>query len=199
MLSPGEQPRTHPINLRRVFLLLCLCVGIAGLLFSQAGNLKEYKLYFTENRKPASLDILALSEEWTESSLKERFRGHPVRCYPYQGPLAVQRACAAEVSSANGVPTLYISFFFVGGLLDQVSVNVPWWSHRAAYEHLVTSFGSPTTSQFFPRYGVRLHGWRLGNGSAVFLNRDRPINPLDWNAIYWRSATGCKHEACFRE
>lgn len=199
MLSPGEQAQTPPLSLRRVLLLLCLCAGIAGLLLSQAGNLKEYRRYFTETRKPVSLDLSALSEEWTESRLKEQFRGHPVKCYPYQGPLAVQRACAVEVSSMNGVPTLYMSFFFMGGHLDQVSVNVPWWSHQAAYEHLVTSLGSPLASQFLPRNGVRLHGWRLGNGSAVFLNRDRSINPLDWNAIYWRSATGCKHEACFRD
>lgn len=199
MLSPGEQPRTPPLSLHRVFLLLCLCAGIAGLLFSQAGNLREYKQYFTQTRKPASLDITALSEEWTERSLKEHFSGYSVNCYPYQGPLAVQHVCAVEVSSTNGVPTLYMSFFFAGGLLDQVSINVPWWSHQAAYKHLVTSLGSPPASQFLPRNGVRLHGWQLGNGSAVFLNRDRPINPLQWNAIYWRSATGCKHEGCFRE
>lgn len=199
MLSPGEQPRTRPVSLPIVFLLLCLCAGIAAWLFSQAGNLKEYRLYFTETRKPASLDISALSEEWTESSLKEHFSGYPVNCYPYQGPLAVQRACAVEVNSTNGVPTLYMSFFFAGGHLDQVSVNVPWWSHRAAHEYLVTSLGSPFASQFLPRHGVRLYGWRLGNGSAVFLNRDRPINPLDWNAIYWRSATGCRQVGCFRE
>ena len=119
MLSPGEQPRTRPLSLRRVFLLLCLCAGIAGLLLSQAGNLREYKRYFTEARKPASLDISALSEEWTERRLKEHFSGYPVSCYPYRGPLAVQNVCAVEVSSTNGVPTLYMSFFFAGGLLTK--------------------------------------------------------------------------------
>jgi hypothetical protein len=198
MLSPGEQPRTRPVNFRTGFVLVALCVALAVLLLlSQSRNAREYRLYFTEHRKPASLDLSTLSEEWTEGSLRERFTGHPVSCQPYQGPLPVERACAVDVSSANGVPVLYMAFFFAGGRLDQVAINVPSWSHRAAYQHLVTALGSPAASQLLPRNGVRLHGWRLGNGAAVFFNRDRPVNPLEWNSIYWRSASACKVQRCF--
>lgn len=198
-LAPGEQPRTPPVSWSRVLRLLVLLLVPAALLFSQARILNEYRLYFTAQRKPATLDLASLSEEWTETRLRERFAQFPVSCHPYQGSLPVQRACAVDVSSANGVPALYISFFFAAGRLDQVSVNVPWWSHGRASEYLVSTFGSPAASQLFPHGGVRLHGWRLRNGAAIFFNRDRPINPLQWNAIYWRSASACRHQGCFSD
>lgn len=179
-----------------------LAVLIAVFLFItfarlNSGNAREYWLYFTTDRKPATLDLLSLSEEWTESRLSAEFPGFPIGCYPYQGPLRVQRACGVDVKSANGVSTLYMSFFFDQGHLSEVSINVPWWSHKKAYTYLITTLGDPLDSQ--PRWhaGVRLHGWKLGDGSAVFFNRDRPLNPLRWNAIYWRSASACKRDGCF--
>jgi hypothetical protein len=198
MHSLGEQIRTPPVSWRRVLVLLLICVLLAAFLFSQASHLREYKLYFTEDRKPASLDLSALSEEWTESSLRERFAGFPIICQAYQGPLPVHRACAVDVKSANDVPALYVSFFFAGGRLDQVAIIVPWWAHGEAYASLVTSLGLPAASQLLPRDGVRLHGWRLNGGAAVFFNRDRPINPLLWNSIYWRSPSACRSGGCFR-
>ena len=62
---------------------------------------------------------------------------------------------------------------------------------------LLLSQARNLTSQVWPLDGVRLHGWDLGNGSAVFLNRDRPLNPFQWNGIYWRSATACRQQGCF--
>jgi hypothetical protein len=199
MLSPGEQPRNQPVNLRRVLVLLFLCAVPAALLLSQAGNLNEYRLYFTEDRKPAFLDLTALSEEWTESSLRARFAGFPITCVAYRGSLPVQRACAVDVRSTNDIPALYTSFFLAGGRLDQVAINVPWWSHGSAYKSLVTALGPPAASQFMPRNGVRLHGWRLSSGAAVFFNRDRPLGPPFWNSIYWRSPSACRSEGCYRE
>lgn len=197
MRFPGEQPRTPSVSSRRVLTLLIPILLLATFLLFQAGNLTEYRLYFTTDRKPATLDLLSLSEDWTESRLRAQFAEFPVGCHPYQGPLPVQRACAVDVRSANGVPALYMSFFFTRGRLSQVAINVPWWSHQSAYQYLVATLGKPVASQLLPRSGVRLHGWQLGNGSAVFFNRDRPFNPLHWNAIYWRSPTECRHEGCF--
>jgi hypothetical protein len=197
MPSPGEQPRTPPAHRRTVLVLALICVAVAALLLAQAGKLNEYRLYFTEDRRSASLDLSALSDEWTEADLKERYAGYPILCEPYRGPLPVQRACAVDVKSVNDVPALYMSFFFAGGRLNQLSINVPWWSHGTAYDSLVNTLGQPAASQQLPRAGVRLHGWRLGNGAAVFFNRDRPNHPLSWNGIYWRSPSACKVEGCF--
>lgn len=197
MRSPGEQTRTPPVSLRRVLIALLVCAVLAAVLFTQRRNLNEYRLYLTEDRKAASIDLTALSEDWSETRLREHFMDIPVNCYPYRGPLAVQRACAVDVASVNGVPAMYMSFFFAGGRLDQLSISVPWWSHGAAHENLFTLLGEPTASQLLPHEGVRLHGWKLGNGAAMFLNRDRPLNPFWWNGIHWRSATACKRDGCF--
>ena len=55
-----------------------LAVLIAVFLFItfarlNSGNAREYWLYFTTDRKPATLDLLSLSEEWTESRLSAEF------------------------------------------------------------------------------------------------------------------------------
>lgn len=197
MLSPGEQPRSPHLNSRSTLILLLFTALLAAFLHFQASNLTEYRLYFTEDRKAATLSLADLSENWTEATLRDQYAGYPVSCHPYQGELAVQRACAVYVSSYNGVPALFMSFFFADGHLSQISINVPWWSHGAAYRSLVANFGQPAASQLLPHAGVRLHGWRLRNGSAVFFNRDRPLNPLSWNGIYWRSASSCLKQRCF--
>ena len=197
MLSPRQTAPSQPVSFRRILLALFACTIIAMILLAQKNYLNEYWLYFTEQRKPASFNFLELSESWTERSLRERFSGYPIGCYQYQGDLPVDRACGVDVSSHNGVPALYISFFFADGHLDQVSVNIPWWSHGTALKSMVAAFGQPTASQSRFRAGVRLHGWPLRNGAALFFNRDRPVNPLTWNAIYWRSASTCQKGGCF--
>ncbi len=196
MLSPGEQPRTPSLGPRRLWVLLLFTALLAVYLQTQAGNILEYRLYFTEDRRAAQLSLLELHEGWSEATLRQRFAGHPVTCEPYRGDMKVQRACAVDVGSLNGVSALFLSFFFADGRLSHVSVNVPWWAHRAALKSLVDSFGQPVASQRLPHQGVRLHGWSLANGAAVFMNRDRPLNPLSWNSIHWRSASSCRSEGC---
>ena len=198
MLSPGEQPKSKPISVLRVTLAVLACFAIAAFLFSQRRYIKEYQLYFTEERKAATFGFSELSENWTEKSLQDKFTGFPISCNPYQGNLAADRVCAVDVKSHNGVPALFISFFFFGGQLNQVSVNVPWWSHGAAQDSLIAALGQPTASQFLPKEGGRLHGWHLTDGSAIFFNRDYPVNPLFWNAISWRSPSSCAQRGCFK-
>lgn len=199
MLSPGEQPRSKPVNPLRITLAVLACLVVAAGLFSQKRYIKEYQLYFTEERQAASFEFSELSESWTEATLQDKFTGFRMSCDPYQGNLAADRVCAVDVKSHNGVPALFMSFFFVGGHLDQVSVNVPWWSHGTAQKSLVAALGQPSASQLLPRDGVRLQGWRLANGAALFFNRDYPLNPFFWNAVSWRSAPSCARGACFKD
>ncbi|MEJ8850251.1 hypothetical protein [Variovorax rhizosphaerae] len=197
-LSPGEQPRKQPISFLRVALATFVALVVVVLLLPQKAKIEEYRLYFTQDRKPATFAFTELSEDWTEKTLQEKFAGFPITCSPYSGPLPVQRACGVDVASHNGVPALFVSFFFSGGRLHQAIVNVPWWSRGTAQDRLVATLGQPAASQFFPHAGVRLHGWKLPGGAAVFLNRDRPWNPLDWNGIYWSSPSACAATGCIR-
>lgn len=195
-LSPGEQSRNQSISFSRIALVAIVGLLVAVFLLSQNRNIEEYRLYFTQNRKPVTFSFTELSEDWTEKTIQAKFSGFPITCTPYHGPLPVQRACGVDVASHNGVPTLFVSFFFSAGHLKQAVVNVPWWSHRAAYSSLVATMGQPVASQVLPHDGVRLHGWRLPDGATLFLNRDRPLNPLTWNAIYWSSPSACPVTGC---
>jgi len=199
MPTPGEQPRTRSVSILRVSVALLTGLLALVLVMSQRGNLEEYYLDFTEDRKPIEFQLSDVSESWSEQTLPDRFGSYPIICRFYAGDLPADRACGVDVKSYNGVPTLFISFFFSSGRLQWVSINVPWWSHGRAYSSLVTALGEPSASQTFFRNGVRLHGWQLVNGSAVFFNRGRPFNPLAWNGIFWNSASTCAKRGCFKE
>lgn len=197
MPAPGEQPPSRLVRPRVVLGVLLVC-GLSLALLSRVGFLDEYRLYLTENRKPASLDFASLSEDWTETSVHERFGGFPVFCNGYEGDLPVQRVCTVDVESVNGIPALFMTFMFARGHLDQMIVNIPWWSRQSARDWLDQRFGSPSASEFLPLGGPRLIGWRRDDGTAVFFNRDLSYLPPFWNSIYWRSASACKDHGCFR-
>lgn len=198
MLSPGEQPRGGDISVERIVLVLVACALLCVPLFLQRDKLNEYRLYLSEPRQPAVFGLAELSEDWTENTLRQRFAGNTVRCAPHGGDsTGAARVCAVDVKAYNGVPAMFVSFFFAKARLDQVSINIPWWVHGEAEQHLRATLGPPVAAQLLPRAGVRLYGWQLDQGGAVFFNRERDWNPLVWNAIYWRSASACRSQACF--
>ena len=200
--SSGTSARARPAAAREpvsILRVVLVTLALLILLLSQARRLQEHWLYFTEDRQPATFTFQELSGRWSEKTLYEKFPGYPIRCQAYDGDLPADRACAVDTASHNGMPTLFISFFFARGHLSDVSINVPWWLHGTAHRQIVTAFGLPHGSQMFPRHGVRLHGWQLPGGAALFLNRDRSWNPLEWSAIYWRSAESCAMYSCFTD
>lgn len=170
------------------------------MLFTQESHIQEYRLYFSAtDRKPVQLDILSLSETWTEQSLAQRFPGYPIHCNNFTGLPNVQRACAVDVNGFNGMSALYMTFFFGKNQLREVAINMPWWTHRKAGRYLREQFGQPYASQLLPRGGVRLHGWRFSDESAIFFPRDMPWNPFSWTGIHWRSRSACLASSCFTD
>lgn len=196
-LSPGEQPRSRPESPRRILALLLVGAVLIAFILLQRDLFKEYLRYFADDRAPVSLDFTALSESWTERTLEQRFAGNRIDCAPYQGPLRADRACAVDAGVTNGIPVLYASFFFLNGQLTQVAVNIPWWVHLDAYRQLTRSLGPPADVQNVLSRPGYLHQWTLASGAAVYFNRRRSLNPLQWNTIHWRSPSDCKRKpAC---
>lgn len=187
------------ISLRRILFAVLIAVALAGVLFSQRDAFQEHRLYFTQERQGVLFRLEELSETWTEQSLGQRFPGIPIRCSYNPGPGLGDRGCALDAKSFNGVPTLFIAFFFEAGRLQQVSINIPWWHHQRAHRYLRAFLGEPTAAQFLNFWDTRLYGWALRDGAGVFFNRDKALNPLVWNAIYWRSAPACRAIECFRQ
>ena len=185
---------------RYTTLIIFLVFAIAALyLFINGWKLEEYWRYFAEDRMPITFDYDSLSENWTEKSLYERFGHFPIQCRTYIGGLPVERACGIDVKSHNGVPALYLAFFFKQDRLQFLSVNIPRWSLRKAKESLRHRFGNPYAGQLLKYNGVRLAAWKMSNGSAVFLNMEEPPGPLSWNSVLWISASQCEASKCFAE
>ena len=194
-----NQSKTQALSVRRILIALMVGVALFGLLMTQREVIRLHQLYFTQDREDVTFQLSDLSEAWTEKTVRQKFAGIPLNCYPNPGEGLGDAACVLDTKSYNGVPALFITFFFSSGHLLQVSINVPWWKHQAAYDHLVASIGRQSASQLFPHSGIRLHGWSLPSGAAVFYNRDKSLNPLRWNAIYWRSASSCVASSCFAQ
>ena len=182
------------ISVLRILLAVLAATLLYAAYQTQKANLNEYYLYLTEDRKAASFAFSELSEEWTEQRIKDRFQGYPISCRAWKEG---SRACGVDVSSHNGVPAMFMTFFMESDQLREVAINVPLWARRQAEESLRQTLGRPAASQFLPRSGVRLVGWSLLDGSAVFLNRDLNVLPPFRNAIYWRSPSSCTRQGCF--
>lgn len=197
MNSPGEQARPPAPRIGKIAFLLLVAALLGGFAFAYRQHVEEYRLYFSSDRKPLVFKYSDLSEDWTERTLHERFKGFPVRCFHETGNHLGDRVCGVDAKSHNGVPVLFLSFFFSSGRLSYVSINIPWWSHEQGRRAIEADLGPPVAAQFLPRSGVRLLGWRLPEGAALFYNRDRDMNPLVWNAIFWNSPSICKSGRCF--
>jgi hypothetical protein len=160
-------------------------------------NIREYWLFLTEDRPAVEFGFEELSDSWTEADLRRRFPGLKVTCDRSFDRYLDDRTCFIDVSAHNHVPAMFVSFFFASGKLNRASVNVPWWHHSEGYKSLELTFGKPSASQDHASAGVRLHGWRLQGGAALYYNRDRPRNPLEWNSMFWNSAAACEKSKCW--
>jgi hypothetical protein len=197
-LSPGEHRSRKP-SLLRILALLVPALGALWVWNTRYPPVREYRLYLTENRPNADLPWHAITESWTEADVKRHFQGSLVRCVPDEtGIPGVTRLCVADIRALNGVPTMTVHFLFSGEKLSRVASNIPWWSHESGYEALVTTYGAPHASQEVPHSDVRLHGWRLVGGGALFYNREPPRNPLSTNSIQWSSPSACRQTGCIR-
>lgn len=202
--SVGSQvAKTRPsawAQLRRVGLLMLLCIvslgAWIGVTFST--ELREFHLHFTTHRPQANFHPGFLSERWTEDDLRQQLGWLPWRCQANApGRYLDDRSCFADIRAFNHVRALSLSFFFADGRLNRAAVQLPSWHHEEGLGMLMRMLGEPVGAQSIPAAGVRLLGWRLDDGAAVFYNRDRPLNPLERNGIYWVSARHCRASPCF--
>lgn len=187
------------ISLPRILLAVLAIVTAAWYLQRYLGEAREYWLYFTQDRPAIDLRYEELTGDWTEQSLQARFPNQIIRCYADSSHGMGDRACALDVVSNKGVPTLFVAFFFAKGRLNAASFNVPWWAHSDALDYIIANHGEPYAAQEQAYSGVRLIGWKLANGSALFYNRDRDYNPLIWNSVFWNSPEWCARQRCFSD
>lgn len=198
-LSPGEQAaRPRPPRVLLLFLLL-LAALLLWLWNTRYPPVREYRLFLSEDRKSAELPWDLVSEAWTESDVRQRFNGYPIRCDAnYTEAPHITRVCAVDLRSLNGVPTMYVNFLFAGERLDRVATAVPWWSHTKGLLALKRTHGDPLVTQDQRRAGVRLHGWKLQGGGFLIYNRDRGGNPLEFNSTQWLGPSACAPKACIQ-
>lgn len=192
-MSPVSR-KTHPFTMTLAILLFL--VFVIMLIF--INRVEEYRQYLTESRPALDFSFGHLSEDWTESHLRYFFDGEEILCQK-DGSMgrAIDKSCFIEIASHNNAPAMFATFFFRGDRLYAAMVAVPWWSHYAMLDSIDGMYGSPDRSQDKPVNDVRLFGWALENGSGIFYNRDRSINPLFWSLLLWFNSEECERIGCF--
>lgn len=195
--SPGEQRQSRTLSPTKVLLALALALPLLWLWNTKHPSVQEYRLYLAEDRKALDLPWADLSGAWTESQVKTRLRGFPVRCgTDHTGAHSASRSCGVDLKGWNGIPTMYVNFIFADDQLVRVASGIPWWSYHTAKKELVRSLGQPQATQDRAHSGVRLHGWTTASGATLFFNADLPVNPLEPNSVQWLSPTICDGKPC---
>lgn len=192
--------RSLAARLRLAFLLVLLALVSFGAWVSQRfpNEIREYRLHFTTERPEAHFHLGFLSDEWTEDDLRKQLGWLQFRCQANRpGQYLDERSCFADIRSYNRVPAMTASFYFAQGKLNRAALQLPSWEHESGLTLLFRMLGRPQGAQARASAGVRLVGWQLDNGGAVYYNRDRPLNPLERNGIFWVSARHCQQHPCF--
>jgi len=185
--------------MRRGILLFVLfaLLPFVWLVNTQQREVREYRHYLLEDRPAAQMDWKRFSETWAPDTVKEQFPGNNVQCdRETTGHPGVSLRCTVYLKSLNGVPTMYMNYWFSDERLVRVASAIPWWSHGNAMQYLESILGSPHRTQDQQASGIRLIGWRLDEGGSIVYNRDQGHNPLEFNSIQWLSATACKGQPC---
>jgi hypothetical protein len=197
--SPGEQSTGAKLTRPRALALLLCAAVLLWVWNTRFPPIREYRLFFSEDRRSADLSWDLVSESWSEAEVRSRFSGYPIRCDAnYTDAPKITRICAVDLKSLNGVPTMYINFLFAGDKLQRVATAAPLWSHAKGLSALRAAYGNPLVTQDYPRSGVRLHGWKLQDGSTIFYNRDRELNPLEFNSTQWMGPSACAPRPCIQ-
>jgi hypothetical protein len=169
----------HTRVARLVFgIIAALLMGAAALFLTFPDNAREYWLYLSQDRPSLVLAYDEISQDWTETEIKKRFAQLRFRCYDNRpGEYLDQRSCFADIGDHNGKPAMAVAFYLSQGKVNHVGISVPWWAHGRQASQLRATFGNPYAAQRTEVEGVRLAGWRMPGGHAIFFNRDRPLNP----------------------
>ena len=200
-MATESRKTTHPAVAGLAIALVAAVVGLVALSMFFPIQVRENRLYLTEKRPGLDFRFDALSQNWSEADLRKQFEGKPIKCYSNQqtGGLG-DKVCNVDIASHNGARAMGAAFFFDQGRLDNVRVSVPWWAHDQMLQTTLRLYGTPSAAQPRRIGGLRLVGWKLPDGSGLFYNIDRHVNPLMWSAVYWRSGRACASDSgCFEK
>ena len=201
-VSIAKKP--NPRQTRTVVLLVMLTASFCFWWFAQRGDARrqsgmeiEYRLYKSESRKPVRLKLSDVSSIASEADLHRALQGHQVVCQPdWTGVSGAKTACAVYTNSYNGVPAMYLNFIFSEVALVRMGVAIPQEAHEEGFKFLESEFGTPTVTQSTAKAGIRLHGWKLADGAAVFYGRERAKEAFEPSSIQWMPQRGCGGRSC---
>ena len=169
-----------------VMIMTLVLASVALLVFFNYDRMHIYGTYLREKSPEITLRLIDLSSEMNEALLRKHFEGVSLNCISqsFESNGLGDRVCYASIDRADGDAALTLAAFFRKDKLSSVIAQVPWWIHQSRISRLTTQFGQPIMAGRVSRFGGPVLRWSLPNG-YVEANRDRSLNPFEWNLIKW--------------
>lgn len=157
-------------------VLVCLVAALGAL---SLDRLESYYYYLRDDSPGVTMRYAQLSGQMDEAAVRKHFGDVFLICYNERsGPAGTDRLCHAAVDKADGESAMMLVAFFSKGRLTSTVVHVPWWVHGRWLDRVVGQYGKANRSN------STFLGWTLPNGT-LYYNRDRSLNPLEWNSLFW--------------
>lgn len=179
--APPPQPTrflSRSVSVRRLGAVLLPLLCMLWLWVTRYPPIAELRSYLIETERRRR----SISTRCRRAGMKRRcsacLRITRVRCLADDsGMPGIERVCTVYLESLNGVPTMWVNFMFSASGLSRVAWRFRYGPIGAAWM-LWRNATAPTVTQQQFHSGIRLHGWLRADGSALFYNRDRELNPL---------------------
>lgn len=177
----------NEVGLGRWKILGAAAIGLfAAFIVLNYDRLHVYGTYIRETSPEIATRLTELSVEMNEAAIRRHFAGVGLRCLaPSPGSENLgDRLCYAAIDAADGDAALTLAVSFRRGKLTHAFVQVPWWVHESWMNRLEARYGQPRHAGLVSPFGGPVLRWSMPNGFVEF-NRDRSLNPLAWNMIFW--------------
>ena len=194
---PDSKQRSSPWRLLMLLLILFLAICAWRIADEFPGNVREYRLYLLEDRKPIDFRYEELSAAWTEADLKARFPRHTFDCFDNRpGEYLDERSCFTDIGAHNDQAAMFAAFYFAGGGLRHAAISMPSWKYAANLKAIKAAYGRPL-GLFRTEGSPDLYGWQLDTGAALFYGGQRPLNPVQFVTLLWVNERDCARGGCF--
>jgi hypothetical protein len=168
----------------RALVVAAIAGPLLWLVFSEEGQRwGDATLLRLLGSPPAALNMSALSSGVREQDLRAAIPDVGLECHAQPSEYG-NRVCVAAISSFNGVPARYLTFFLADEQLSALKLAYQRAYHRQLINAIQADHGAPINSDEAPQPGQpAVLRWRVGGGVLVTL--DERVELDEEPALMW--------------
>jgi len=171
--------------LYKKLLILCMVFGpIIWLMFTEDGQRRtDTMVLWLFGEEEISMDLAALSNEYTEQELDEVYPQLKWRCQNHEDTYG-DRHCVARIGIFNGIPARYLTAFYRDGRLSAMKLHYRAHNHGQMQSLLLSLLGEP--KQPATAESGQVLQWRTHFGLVLM---KKALQGNDEPALFWLSSS----------